>query len=138
MDKVSGKLTVFFEEPFWVGIFECMEEGKLSVAKVTFGAEPKEYEVQEYIQKNYYSLKFSPAVAAVVKERKRNPKRMQRDAKKQMQETGIGTKSQQALKLQQEQNKQERKQRSREKKEAREQRLFELKQQKKKEKHKGH
>ena len=99
MDKVSGKLTVFFEEPFWVGIFECMEEGKLSVAKVTFGAEPKEYEVQEYIQKNYYSLKFSPAVAAVVKERKRNPKRMQRDAKKQMQETGIGTKSQQALKL---------------------------------------
>ena len=138
MDKVSGKLTVFFEEPFWVGIFECMEEGKLSVAKVTFGAEPKEYEVQEYIQKNYYSLKFSPAVAAVVKERKRNSKRMQRDAKKQMQETGIGTKSQQALKLQQEQNKQERKQRSREKKEAREQRLFELKQQKKKEKHKGH
>lgn len=138
MDKVSEKLTVFFEEPFWVGIFECMEEGKLSVAKVTFGAEPKEYEVQEYIQKNYYGLKFSPAVAAVVKERKRNPKRMQRDAKKQMQETGIGTKSQQALKLQQEQNKQERKQRSREKKEAREQRLFELKQQKKKEKHKGH
>ena len=29
---------------------------------------------------------------------------MQREAKKQMQETGIGTKSQQALKLQQEQN----------------------------------
>ena len=22
MDKVNGKLTVFFEEPFWVGIFE--------------------------------------------------------------------------------------------------------------------
>ena len=40
---------------------------------------------------------------------------MQREAKKQMQETGIGTKSQQALKLQQEQNKQERKMRSREK-----------------------
>ena len=35
--------------------------------------------------------------------------------KKQMQETGIGTKSQQVLKLQQEQNKQERKMRSREK-----------------------
>ena len=39
-------------------------------------------------------------------------KRMQREAKKQMQETGIGTKSQQALKLQQEQNKLERKVRS--------------------------
>ena len=138
MDKVSVKLTVFFEEPFWVGVFEHINEGKLSVAKVTFGAEPKDYEVQEYLQKDYYSLQFSPAVATVVKETKRNPKRMQRDAKKHMQENGIGTKSQQALKMQQEQNKQERKLRSRERKEADEQRMFELKQQKKREKHKGH
>ena len=83
MDKVNGKLTVFFEEPFWVGIFERIEDGKLSVAKVTFGAEPKDYEVQEYIQKCYFSLKFSPVVETVVKDIKRNPKRMQREAKKQ-------------------------------------------------------
>ena len=138
MDKVSGKLTVYFEEPFWIGIFERIEDGKLSVAKVTFGAEPKDYEVQEYVQKYYFSLKFSPAVDAVAKDIKRNPKRMQREAKKQMQEIGIGTKSQQALKLQQEQNKQERKVRSQEKKEAEKLRMFELKQQKKREKHKGH
>ena len=116
MDKVNGKLTVFFEEPFWVGIFERIEDGKLSVAKVTFGAEPKDYEVQEYIQKCYFSLKFSPVVETVVKDIKRNPKRMQREAKKQMLEIGIGTKSQQALKLQQEQNKQERKEKRRKKK----------------------
>lgn len=138
MDKASGKLTVYFEEPFWVGVFERIEDGKLSVAKVTFGAEPKDYEVQEYIQKYYFSLKFSPAVDTVVRETKRNPKRIQREAKKQMQETGIGTKSQQALKLQQEQNKQERKVRSREKREEDQLRMFELKQQKKREKHKGH
>ena len=138
MDKVSGKLTVYFEEPFWVGIFERIEDGKLSVAKVTFGAEPKDYEVQEYVQKYYFSLKFSPAVDAVAKDIKRNPKRMQREAKKQMQEIGIGTKSQRALKLQQEQNKQERKLRSQEKKEAEKLRMFKLKQQKKREKHKGH
>ena len=105
---------------------------------MTFGAEPKDYEVQEYVQKYYFSLKFSPAVDTVVKDIKRNPKRMQREAKKQMQEIGIGTKSQQALKLQQEQNKQERKLRSQEKKEAEKLRMFELKQQKKREKHKGH
>ena len=138
MDKVNGKLTVYFEEPFWIGVFERIEDGKLSVAKVTFGAEPKDYEVQEYIQKHYASLKFSPAVDAVVKDIKRNPKRMQREARRQMQETGIGTKSQQALKLQQEQYKQERKIRSKEKKEAEKLRMFELKQQKKREKHKGH
>ena len=138
MDKVSGKLTVYFEDPFWVGVFERIEDGKLSVAKVTFGAEPKDYEVQEYIQKHYFSLKFSPAVETIVMDIKRNPKRMQREARKQTIEIGIGTKSQQALKLQQEQNKQERKERSRKKKEAEEQRMFELKQQKKREKHKGH
>ena len=138
MDKTNGKLTVYFEKPFWVGIFERTEDGKLSVAKVTFGVEPKDYEVQEYIQKHYFRLKFSPAVDTVVKDIKRNPKRMQREAKRQMQKTGIGTKSQQALKLQQEQYKQERKIRSKEKKEVEKLRMFELKQQKKREKHKGH
>ena len=138
MNKVSGKLTVYFEAPFWVGVFERIEDGKLSVSKVTFGAEPKDFELQEYIQKCYSALKFSPVVETVVKELKRNPKRMQREAKRQMQETGVGTKAQQALKLQQEQDKQKRKVRSREKKEAEELRKFELKQQKKREKHKGH
>ena len=137
MGRVSGRLTVYFEEPFWVGVFERVEDGKLSAAKVTFGAEPKDYEVYEFILKHYYSLRFSPAVAAVVKEAVKNPKRRQRDVRKQLRDTGIGTKSQQALKLQQEQNKQERKEKSREQKSAKERRMFELKQQKKKEKHRG-
>ena len=131
MDKVNGKLTVFFEEPFWVGIFERIEDGKLSVAKVTFGAEPKDYDIQEFVLKHYYDLQFSPAVETIVKKDKKNPKRVLRDVKKQLQNNGIGTKSQQALKLQQEQNKQERKEKRRKKKEAEEQRMFELKQRKK-------
>ena len=138
MDRVSGKLTIYFEDPFWVGVFERIENRKLSVAKVTFGAEPKDYEVLEFINRNYYHLQFSPAVETIVKDTKKNPKRAQREAKKQTLETGIGTKSQQALKLQQEKNKQERKVRSREQREAENQRLFELKQMKKREKHKGH
>ena len=137
MGKVSDKLTVYFDEPFWVGVFERIEDGNLSVAKVTFGAEPKDYEVYKFILKHYYSLQFSPAVATVVKENIRNPKRMQRDVRKQLRDTGIGTKSQQALKLQQEQNKQKRKVKSREQKLAEAKRMFELKQQKKKEKHRG-
>ena len=138
MDRVSGKMTIYFENPFWVGVFERIENRKLSVAKVTFGVEPKDYDVLEFINRNYYHLQFSPAVETVVKDTKKNPKRAQRDAKKQTLETGIGTKSQQALKLQQEQNKQERKVRSREQRDAESQRLFELKQMKKREKHKGH
>ena len=137
MDKVSGRLTVFFEEPFWIGVFERISEGKLSVCKVTFGAEPKDYEIYDFILRNYYRLRFSPAVATDVKEDARNPKRVQREVRKQVQNTGIGTKSQQALKLQQEHLKTERKSMNREQREAEKERKFQLKQQKKKEKHRG-
>ena len=137
MDKVSGRLTIFFEEPFWIGIFERISEGKLSVCKVTFGAEPKDYEIYDFVLKNYYRLRFSPAVATDVKETGRNPKRVQREVRKQIQSTGIGTKSQQALKLQQERLKSKRKIVSREQREAEKQWQFELKRQKRKEKHRG-
>ena len=76
-------------------------------------------------------------MATDVKEACRNPKQVQREVRKQIQNTGIGTKSQQALKLQQEQLKTERKIVSREQREAEKQRQFELKQQKRKEKHRG-
>ena len=137
MDKVSGKLTVFFGDPFWVGVFERVSDGKLSVCKVTFGAEPKGYEIYDFVLKNYDRLQFSLAVATDVKETDRNSKRVQREVRKQVQNIGIGTKSQQVLKLQQEQLKTERKIVSRQQREAEKQRRFELKQQKRKEKHKG-
>ena len=137
MDRVSGRLTVFFEEPFWVGVFERISECRLSVCRIVFGAEPKDYEVYDFVLKNYCRLRFSPAVAADVREAGRNPKRIQREVRKQVQNTGVGTKSQQALKLQQEQLKTERKTAGRKRREAEKERLFELKQQKKKEKHRG-
>ena len=137
MDSSFGKLTVFFEDPFWVGVFERIENGKLSVCKVTFGSEPKDYEVWEFVLKYYYQLKFSPSVDVVVKKEATNPKRVKREARKQSASSGIGTKSQQALQLQREENKLERKTISREQREAEKQRQFELKQQKRKEKHRG-
>ncbi len=78
----------------------------------------KDYEIYEFVLKNYYRLKFSPAVATDVKEAGRNPKRIQREVRKQVQNTGIGTKSQQALKIQQEQLKTERRIVSREQRET--------------------
>ena len=62
MDAEIGKLTVFFEGQFWVGVFERISGGRLSVCKVTFGAEPKDYEVWDFILKHYYELKFGPAI----------------------------------------------------------------------------
>ena len=135
---METKLTVFFDDPFWVGVFERIDGGKLSVCKVTYGAEPKDYEVWEYVLKHYYELKYSQAVEAETRQRADNPKRRQREAGKQMKLSGVGTKSQQALQMLLEQNKQERKVRSREQRLAEAERQFTLKQQKKREKHKGH
>ena len=136
MDKTEFK--VFFEEPFWIGVFERVENGKLSVCKVTFGAEPKDGEIWEFILRHYDELKFSPAVKAETRQTADNPKRRLRNAAKQMKHTGIGTKSQQALQLQREELKIERRQQGRKQREAEKQRLFDLKQQKRKEKHRGH
>ena len=134
---MEAKLTLYFDDPFWVGVFERIEDGKLSVCRITFGAEPKDYEVWEFVLKHYYELEFSPAVETATRRTADNPKRRQRNARKQLERTGIGTKSQQALQLQLEQNKQERKIKSREQKQAETERQFALRQQKKKEKHKG-
>ena len=137
MEEQSGKLTVFFEDPFWVGVFERISDGKLSVCKVTFGAEPKDYEIYALVLRNHGRLKFSPSVEAEAKKTSHNPKRIQREIQRQVQNTGIGTKAQKALKLQQEQMKTERKTESRRRREEEKQLRFEQKQQKRKEKHRG-
>lgn len=142
MDRMGSRLTVYFDEPFWVGVFERFADGKLTVAKVTFGAEPKDFEVYEFVLRHSYELRHSPAVDtgsdSIEVGVRKNPKRVQREVKKHMQSSGIGTKSQQALKLQHEENKLERKVRSRRQKLEEAERMFELKQQKRKDKHRGH
>lgn len=131
-------LTILFEEPFWIGLYERMDDGKYEVCKITFGAEPKHYEVYDFLLKNWNKLKFSPPVKTdKIEERKINPKRMRREINSQLQNRGIGTKAQQALKLQHEQGKIERKIHSREQKEAEKERQFALRQEKKKAKHRG-
>ena len=126
----QSSLTILFEAPFWIGLYERTDNGKYEVCKITFGSEPKDYEVYEFLLKNWHKLKFSPPIQAEIAiERKINPKRMQRE--------GIGTKAQQALKLQHEQCKLERKTKSREQKEAEKDRQFAIRQGKKKAKHRG-
>lgn len=131
-------LTIMFETPFWIGLYERYDDGQYEVCKITFGAEPKDYEVYEFLLINWNQLKFSPPIEVeMIEERKINPKRMQREINGQLQDRGMGTKAQQALKLQHEQNKLERKIKSREQREAEKERQYALRQEKKKAKHRG-
>ena len=135
----TGSLTVLFEDPFWVGVFEVTDEEGLHVCKVTFGAEPTGQEIIEFVEKNGHKLKYSEGIETTSsQEIRKNPKRQLREARKQMKPQGIGTKLQQALKMQQEKNKTQRKQQSKVERDAEKQRIFDLRQTKKKEKHKGH
>ena len=138
MDNCVSKLTVYFEDPFWVGIYERQRQNSYEVCKITFGAEPKDYEVYDFILKHWSQLTFSPSIQSkLCREAKINPKRMQRNIRKELQQR-IGTKAQQALKLQQEQRKQMRKSSAKQKREHEAIRRFALRQQKQKAKHKGH
>lgn len=83
MDNELCELQVFFDGQFWVGLFQVEHNGQLKAHRIIFGAEPKDYEVYQYILQNYYKLKFSPPVDTDKRTAKRvNPKRMQREIKK--------------------------------------------------------
>jgi len=135
---VQSCLTVLFEEPFWIGLYERRYNGYYEVCKITFGAEPKINEVYNFLLQNWPKLRFAKTLelnAGLSKPP--NPKRMQREINSQLQDRGIGTKAQQALKLQHEQYKLERKTKSREQREAEKERQYALRQEKKKAKHRG-
>ena len=140
MEPTYVSLTVCFEPPFWVGVYERTCGRRYEVCKITFGAQPHDYEVYEFLLHHARSLRFSPAVRTDKPiNRARNPKRLQRDIRRQLQSaSGIGTKAQQTLQLQREQTKQERHVRTRSQREAEKQRQFDLRQAKRKQKHRGH
>ena len=139
MEQGYATLTVLFEDPFWVGIYERREGRTYQACKITFGAEPRDREVYDFLLEHWRQLPFSPSMeAAAAEERKVSPKRMQRQIQKLLRPSGMGTKAQQALQLQREQGKEARKKASRENRETEADRQFALRREKRREKHKGH
>ena len=138
MECGYARLTVWFADPFWVGVYEREAEGRLEVCRHTFGAEPKDGEVWQWLLSAWRGLDFSPAVEAPRRPSGReNPKRARRQARNRPEKTGAGTKAQQALQLQREARRAERAQRHRQRDAAEEERRFRLRQEKKKEKRRG-
>ncbi|WIK59290.1 YjdF family protein [Actinotignum urinale] len=127
-----------FEAPFWIGKYERQCGQCYEVRKVTFGSEPKDYEIYQFLSNNWKNLKFSLAIRSeIATEHKANPKRAQHEINKQLNAKTIGTKAQQALKLQHEQIKIERNTQNKQQREANKERQFTLRQAKKKAKHRG-
>lgn len=139
MERGYAQLTVYFEDPFWVGLYERRQGGTYAVCRIVFGPEPRDQEVYDLLLGQWHRLHFTPAMeAAAPVERKVSPKRMQRAIARQLQTPGSGTKAQQALALQRQQGKAAKKRRSREEREAEAERQLALRKEKRLEKHRGH
>lgn len=139
MEPAVTTLTVLFEDPFWVGIWARQEGPTYTVCRTVFGTEPSDAQIFDWILAHWKELRFSPPLAAERSAVKRlNPKRMQRAIQQRLHESGVGTKAQQALKLQQEQGKQSRRNAARIRREAEAERRFALRQEKRREKRRGH
>lgn len=135
---MSIDITVLFDGSFWIGVFEREEKEFLQVAKFTFGQEPREIEVLEFILNDFDKLRFSSPQKEKIVIKELSFKKKQKLIKKTQEEKGIGTKAQNALKLLQEEKKVERKIFNKNKNEEEKKLKFFQKQEKKKEKHRGH
>lgn len=135
----KARLTVYFEPPFWVGLYQREDGDGLRVCRVVFGGEPRDQQVLDYFQSHWRELVFTPpAAGGAIPDRAVNPKRARREARKAVQPAGAGTKAQQALQLQREQLRTARTAASKERREARRERKLALRQEKRREKHRGH
>lgn len=138
MTVVTAKLTVLFQDPFWIGLYERQDGNLYEVCRIVFGSEPREPELYEFLLHRWKHLSFTPALRAdAPPDRRINPKRMQRLIREQTACGGIGTKAQQALKLQQAEGKLRRQALSRAERQAEQERQFQLRQERRKAKHRG-
>jgi hypothetical protein len=136
--------TVYFEDPFWVGVLESEEGGTLSVARHVFGAEPSNPELLRFMLHRFAHLPRSasrsgggdePCGAAAGGAR--SPKRALREASRE-QSRPVSTKAQAALSAARSELKVERAVSSRAERLAEEERRFELRSEKRKRKRAGH
>jgi hypothetical protein len=132
-------LSLFHNGQFFVALVEYKTEGKSKFVKYTFGTEPNDEQILNFIHHKLLPLlnTTQTTVDTKVKNNKVNPKRLQRQVAKAQQAPKDITKAQLAIKEEQQLHKKERKKLSKAKKDAFKARKRKIKREKAKAKHKG-
>ena len=136
-------ITILFDSPFWIVLFERIEKGKYSVAKEILGtSEPTNAEIALFFDKLDCSrIRYSfPIEEEKAIRHKVNFKRMQRESRKATQPSECKytySKAHEELKKMRGQRKTEKKANTKIEKEQEKERKFEIKQKKKKQKMRG-
>lgn len=136
--SVSSTLTLYHDGQFWVGLVEHVEDGKLGVARIVFGAEPSDTEILEFIVNGWEELSFCGNEEPDKPKIAKNPKRRMREAAKALSKPAMSTKAQQALSEQRESMKEQSVHRRSLKKQEKKRERFKLREAKRREKHRGH
>lgn len=95
-------LTVFFDDPWWVGVVVCDDGASLRAYRHIFGGEPSPEEVYHFVLYEFISLTNRPAAGLetdALPTRRVNPKRAAREAARLTAEHGITTRAQEALRV---------------------------------------
>lgn len=104
-------LTVYFENPWWVGVVEMEADGGLRVARQVFGSEPPNEVVYQFVLRDLPRLLTHPGLGipgdAAPLPRRVNPKRAAREAGRLTEARGLSTRAQEALRLEREAHQQE-------------------------------
>lgn len=136
---MEGKLTVFYDPPYWVGIFEKIENEQFQACRFVFGAEPTDPQLLDFALKEYLSLQFSqPVPIGQVDHHPVNFKRKMREIRTQMETQLRSTHAQDVLQKEMESRAFERKKDSREDLIQMKDRKFLLHKARQAEKHRGH
>ncbi|WP_336781631.1 YjdF family protein [Paenibacillus illinoisensis] len=136
------KLTVLFDESckYWIGVIEQEEQGRLRACRYIFGNEPKDSEVLEFVSEKMMKLMSLITVetnANRSKSTRVNPKRLARQASKEIAQRGLTSHAQEAIKLDLESRKLQRKVHNRQQLLEENERKYQLRVQKAKKKHRG-
>lgn len=136
------KATIFFDKRFWVGTFERTDKAGYAVARHIFGDDPSDPEIYEFVLNHYLELKFGEAKEIHIQIQRMNPKRVQREVRREMgklkETTKPSTMAQDYMREEIEKNKKEKKSITSAEKQARKNLQFAIKQEKRKQKHRGH
>tara|TARA_B100000745_G_scaffold177576_1_gene116313 strand:- start:27 stop:464 length:438 start_codon:yes stop_codon:yes gene_type:complete len=133
--------TLFLEKGLWKATFEKANSQSLMIAKHIFGKEPTDIEIYHFVKKNYTQLQFGKPQSFELKVKRLNPKRLQREVRKEMEKFKSRSKpesyAQEYLRKELEENKIEKQKKKSGEKEERKQKQFTQRQEKKKQKHRG-
>jgi len=136
------KLTIFYDGQFYIGLIEHISKNKYKAYKYTFGNEPTDQEVFDFVNNNLLDFiknndKHDGIPIQQVKMKKINPKRLQRKVAKELRNPSITSKAEEAIKAELALRKKEKSVTCKRLKEERKEYIRNIKVQKSKNKHKG-